>query len=117
MLGTPSRSAQPKRISTTSLLGAIGEDEEEDEHDEHGDGFDVEEATVDDVPQCFSHFTYTQSDGLNLVCDLQGVWNAYDGYMLTDPVIHHRSMVREKGSNGKTDKGKEGMRKFFETHR
>ena len=100
------------------MLGAIGEDsEDEDDEDEGYDGFDLEQATVDDVPQCFSHFTYTQSGGLNLVCDLQGVWNAYDGYMLTDPVIHHRSLTREKGSNGKTDKGRDGMKRCFETHR
>lgn len=43
----------------------------------------------------------------------QGVWNATDGYTLTDPVIHHHSGTRH---NGATDKGRDGMRDFFRTH-
>ncbi len=105
-----------KQITMQTSLVAIEEDEEEDE-EEGTSEMDLEQATVEDVPQCFSHFTYVQSHGMNLVCDLQGVWNKFDGYVLTDPVIHHKSKNRERGSNGKTDKGPEGMRRFFQTHR
>ena len=98
-------------------LGAILEgDSESDEDDEGVDEADL----VDEVPQCFSHFAYYQSNGRQLVCDLQGVWNAVDGYTLTDPVIHYNSgSGRNNRShvNGSTDKGQEGMQKFFETHK
>ena len=93
-------------------LGAILEgdsDEEEDDDDAKGE-------LVNDVPQCFSHFTYFQSNGRQLVCDLQGVWNVVDGFNLTDPVIHYHSERGRRHVNGSTDKGREGMEKFFETH-
>jgi len=66
------------------------------------------------VPQAFSHFTFASTHGRSLVCDLQGVWNATDGFMLTDPVIHHAS---RKGKNGRTDKGRLGIKKFFDSHK
>ena len=85
--------------------------------------------TVEDiefmVPQCFSHFTYERSDCTELVCDIQGTWNRVDGFMLTDPSIHHRHrglpqhLVDEKRAQkryGDTDKGKGGIHKFMETH-
>ncbi len=65
------------------------------------------------IPQCFSHFTYAQSKGNELLCDLQGVWNDVDGFTFTDPVIHS---AYGKHSYGATDKGAEGILKFFETH-
>ena len=65
------------------------------------------------VPQCFSHFTHTYSGGKKLVCDLQGVWNAVDGYTFTDPVFHS---TRHAHKNGPTDKGEHGIRQFFESH-
>ncbi len=54
----------------------------------------------------------------------QGVWNADDGFLLTDPVIHtgdgRRPTGRRpgggRGSNGKTDKGAAGIRLFFASH-
>ena len=92
-------------------LGAIVEDS--DEEDEDGAPIEVEE-----VPQAFSHFSYVASHGKQLVCDLQGVWNATDGFVLTDPVIHY---VSSKGSrrhkNGGTDKGAQGVLSFFKTHK
>ena len=45
---------------------------------------------------------------------LQGVWNHMDGFTLTDPVIHHSSSSK---TYGKTDKGKQGIREFFATHK
>eukprot|EP00961_Rhodomonas_salina_P085684 1150937-Rhodomonas_salina.1 len=41
------------------------------------------------VPQCFAHFSHSVTDGRQLVCDLQGTWNATEGFVLTDPVIHY----------------------------
>ena len=36
--------------------------------------------------RCFSHFTYSFSEGRDLLCDVQGVWNAVDGFVLTGDV-------------------------------
>jgi len=48
---------------------------------------------------------------------MQAVWNATDGFTLTDPVIHHASKSgRHKHTNGATDKGVEGIRSFLKTH-
>ncbi len=44
------------------------EDGDDDEEDEYGRAGVVE---LDEVPQCFSHFTYSVTDGKRLVCDLQ----------------------------------------------
>ena len=71
---------------------------------------------IDDVPQAFSHFTYEHSRGRKLVCDLQGVWNPDDGFVLTDPVVHYVSTQAGKHKNGATDKGLEGVKRFFGTH-
>ena len=75
-------------------------------------------ATSSEVPQCFSHFTHTFTEGRDLVCDLQGIWNDIDGFIFTDPVIHHNSHKsgRAHGHNGRTDKGLAGIRIFFESH-
>ncbi len=52
------------------------------------------------------------------------MWNADDGFLLTDPVIHTGEGCRPtgrrpgggRGSNGKTDKGAAGIRLFFASH-
>ena len=65
----------------------------------------------EDVPQAFSHWTYQYTYGEKLVCDLQGVLT--NRFELTDPAIHSkRGRVF-----GLTDKGRKGMRAFFETHK
>ncbi|KAG2454441.1 hypothetical protein HYH02_001460 [Chlamydomonas schloesseri] len=96
---------------STTALGAIAEDEKDagaaSEKEEE------EQASIDDVPQAFSHFTWDCTEEKKLVCDLQGVWNASDGFTLTDPVIHY---VRGSRRNGATDKGLAGAKKFFATH-
>jgi len=114
-----------KNLASQDLF-VLGEDDEEDEDEDEDAGcfgssqrYCAQAALGEDIeaehaPQAFSHFTYSVSDGMSLVCDLQGVWNETDGFMLTDPVIHHAS---SKGKNGRTDKGKEGMKKFFESHK
>jgi hypothetical protein len=57
------------------------------------------------------------------ICLLQGVFNESDGFVLTDPVIHsadpdgNQSDDHKVIRNGKTDKGVQGIRLFFETHK
>jgi len=51
------------------------------------------------------------------VCDLQGVWNPNDGFVLTDPVVHYVSSHGQRHKNGATDKGLEGVKRFFNTHK
>ncbi len=84
--------------------------EEEEDEDEYFGSYDVE-----DVPQVFSHYTYEASERKKLVCDIQGVWNKVDGYILTDPVVHTISNNRCH-KMGRTDKGQTGIDCFFETH-
>lgn len=72
---------------------------------------------LNNIPQAFSHFTYERSMGKQLVCDLQGVWNPEDGFMLTDPVVHYVCPMGKKHKNGATDKGLDGVKKFFATHK
>ena len=90
-----------------SQLGGIFEDDEDED----------ETIDVNDVPQAFSHFSYECSRGKQLVCDLQGVWNTEDGFMLTDPVVHYVSNTGRRHKNGATDKGLEGVKRFFRTHK
>ncbi|KXZ55304.1 hypothetical protein GPECTOR_3g439 [Gonium pectorale] len=100
-----------------SQLGGIveGDEEEDSDDDYYGEVSSApREATVEEVPQCFSHFTFIHSGGRKLVCDLQGVWNSTDGFTLTDPVIHHHSGSKK---NGATDKGQTGISNFFATHK
>lgn len=90
--------SRPGGGAAVASLGAICEDGDEEEgwgSEDEGDGFGGESLAntvgVDEVPQAFSHFSYDHSGGKTLVCDLQGVWNAVDGFVLTDPVIHYVS--------------------------
>ncbi|CAN0096797.1 unnamed protein product [Ectocarpus fasciculatus] len=73
--------------------------------------------------QAFSHFSYRKSRRKMLVCDLQGVQSTSSVqedragvFELTDPVIHYRSTSGRRQVYGRTDLGKKGMHKFFETH-
>jgi len=90
--------------------GAIIEEDEEEDEDEDGGSAAI---VTDDVPQCFSHFTWSVTDGKRLVCDLQGVWNHVDGFVLTDPALHYH---RGRHKHGGTDKGQDGIDNFFKTH-
>eukprot|EP00475_Leptophrys_vorax_P019959 TRINITY_DN2732_c0_g1_i1.p1 TRINITY_DN2732_c0_g1~~TRINITY_DN2732_c0_g1_i1.p1 ORF type:complete len:619 (-),score=152.24 TRINITY_DN2732_c0_g1_i1:224-2080(-) len=58
------------------------------------------------TPQCFSHFTYHESDGELIVVDVQGVDDLY-----TDPQIHTQDYRFGTG-----DMGFRGMALFFSTH-
>lgn len=73
--------------------------------------------------QAFSHFSYRYTQRRMLVCDLQGVQststvgeNRAGVFDLTDPAIHYRSKSGRKQVYGRTDFGKKGIHKFFETH-
>ena len=99
-------SSSPTRSTGRELAALVEEDEDEDEA-----------IDVNDVPQAFSHFSYESSRGKQLVCDLQGVWNTHDGFVLTDPVVHYVSSTGKRHKNGATDKGLEGVRRFFATHK
>jgi hypothetical protein len=109
------RSSRAARAAQhTPGLGAIHEDE-----DDEGGGADDEDGDVVDdmdIPQCFSHFTWSVTDGDVLVCDLQGVWNALDGFTLTDPAMH-RCPRGGRARKGATDKGQDGIDNFFKTHK
>ncbi|XP_022097593.1 alpha-protein kinase vwkA-like [Acanthaster planci] len=66
------------------------------------------------LPAAFSHFTFHESRGQVLVCDLQGV-RRERSYTFTDPAIH--SWVdHDLGFYGPTDLGVFGMIKFFQNH-
>ncbi|KAJ7251145.1 kinase-like domain-containing protein [Mycena haematopus] len=61
--------------------------------------------------QTLSHFSYHNSGGQLLLCDLQG--GAYsNGYILTDPVI-----MSPNKAYGPTDLGRDGIHSFFQRHR
>ncbi|KAK6362763.1 hypothetical protein TWF730_000218 [Orbilia blumenaviensis] len=63
------------------------------------------------VMQALSHFSYHNSGGQLLLCDLQG-GRYKDGYVLTDPVIMSRAQNR-----GPADLGSDGITSFFQRHR
>ncbi|CAJ1947687.1 unnamed protein product [Cylindrotheca closterium] len=104
------RPSAPGKLPPMSDMGFLEEEDSDEDDDEIG------AIQNDDIPQAFSHFSYEHSRGRQLVCDLQGVWNADDGFMLTDPVIHHVSLEGKRHTNGATDHSKRGVKKFFETH-
>lgn len=58
----------------------------------------------------FTHWTWVETKGELIVCDLQGVRDG-NGYQLTDPAINSVSR-----SYGLTDLGQEGISQFFATH-
>jgi hypothetical protein len=122
------------------------DDDDDDDDDDDGDLFDSKEVephsggdynNLKDAyfPQAFSHFSYERSRGNFMVVDLQGVLTMKDDgskvYELTDPVIHQHERLRRRnrrhGRNseannnkkwnfGRTDRGTDGMKAFFETH-
>jgi hypothetical protein len=107
---------ETERQEPASLgIGVIAEEDEEEEDAEDDDAEGLSSIPLlNQVPQCFSHFTYSHCKKKKLVCDVQGVWNKVDGFMLTDPVFHSTD---HRHKNGGTDKGTDGIRNFFQTHK
>lgn len=127
--------------------GSEEEDETESDDDEDEEElFDSKEVTPGEgeygdlqdayFPQAFSHFSYERSRGNFIVVDLQGVFTVKDDgskvYELTDPVIHQHERLRRRNRGqdrnretstrkkwdfGRTDRGINGMKAFFETHK
>jgi hypothetical protein len=64
------------------------------------------------VMQALSHFSYRNSGGKFLLCDLQG-GRYMDAYILTDPVIMSTDNSKVYGP---TDLGSEGVDNFFARH-
>ncbi|UJR38571.1 hypothetical protein I4U23_031237 [Adineta vaga] len=63
--------------------------------------------------QAFSHWTYERTNGNMMVVDLQGMDIGDDRtYLLTDPCIHSTDLMRF----GRTNLGKPGIKRFFQTH-
>lgn len=97
-----------------------GSEEEEESDEESTPGENALVFSPFEVAQAFSHFTYLASGGKRLVCDLQGVYDESNTILsFSDPVIHYHdpriSFIR-KNVHGRTDNGKKGMNKFFDTH-
>jgi len=110
------------------------DDETSDEEDEGGSdnstgelcGFSPDNLNPIEYLHAFSHFSYVRSGGRLMVVDLQGSLVQDDGqrtYVLTDPAIHQERDNRRGGLQfkvrrqfGRTDRGREGMKAFFETH-
>ena len=98
-----------------------GEEGEDDKHGHAGAIGAVKQYTVivSDFPQAFSHFTYRCSSRQRLVCDLQGTLDMSISpavFELTDPAIHHVSGSGRSRVYGRTDHGRKGIKRFFETH-
>jgi len=79
------------------------------------DDVNGEVPTVDDVPQCFTHWTYAASRHTRMVCDLQGFFTG-GRFVLVDPVIHSDGDGKGSGAFGRTDRGAKGMSDFLRSH-
>ena len=60
----------------------------------------------------FSHWSWVETGGKLIICDLQGVKDRPRGYWLTDPAINSSSQTY-----GQTDMGNAGIHLFFKTHK
>lgn len=122
---------KPALVMGNVDLGAIqeGSDEEEDSDDELYDPKTskpdhIQYGDIEDhlFPQAFSHYSFEKTKRSLMVIDLQGVFhidhNGNRKFMLTDPAIHRKSSrsTRRDRDFGRTDRGKKGMKAFFETH-
>lgn len=66
------------------------------------------------IAQAFSHWSWCETNGDLLVCDIQGVKiENEDEWMLTDPAIHSS---KNSGEYGIADMGKQGINQFFVHH-
>ena len=119
-------------------LGAIAEGESDEDEDGSSDEESLPEVSwrpgvedptgeptlqrkePSDYLQAFTHFTYLYTNKKVMVCDLQGVYNTDltpPTFELSDPAIHYASETGRQMVFGRTDKGKEGIQLFFNTHK
>jgi len=89
---------------------------------------DVDNMVVDDeyisvtpaeVAQAFSHFSFHHSGEKMILVDLQGEYEKGSNmFCFTDPVIHYYNRLNPGKRNlyGRTDMGRKGVEKFFDTH-
>jgi len=113
------------KVDAGDLMNIVeeGSDEEPEEDDEACESRPKVEAKVfspSEVAQAFSHFTYWASGRKRLVCDLQGVYDEGNRLLkFSDPVIHYHHPGRpdeRRFVHGKTDRGRDGVAMFFDTH-
>lgn len=66
-----------------------------------------------------SHWAYARTDGKIMVCDVQGVKQPGEeaAFRLTDPALHSDLAGREPHVFGSNDLGRDGMLRFFATHK
>jgi len=75
------------------------------------------------LSRAFSHFTYCQTNGQNMVVDLQGFHVGKRRVVFTDPQIHTRSYDGSSGSRRMAEQfsvgnlGRTGMAMFFLSHK
>jgi hypothetical protein len=69
----------------------------------------------DDIPGCFSHFTYEHTQCNEIVTDIQGIESSKGSlrYIFTDPQIHAPSKIDEYGRGNRSNLG---MDEFFKGH-
>eukprot|EP01035_Chromulina_nebulosa_P026959 gene26959-35373_t len=113
------------KATPAKKLGVINEDEEDDEEDSDGEAdaplpallasaqtMALQSKVFDgDIPQAFTHWTYSYTKREMMVCDLQGQLNMEGYFELTDPCIHSQTQ-----KYGRTDHGATGFRLFFNSH-
>jgi hypothetical protein len=105
-------------------------DENESESDDDNDNIVNSQKTTEaidlensilpcDIPQAFTHFTFSHTKGKTMVCDIQGELILKLGepvFECTDPCIHYRPNNQRGKNYGKTDFGSKGMSAFFDSH-
>ena len=63
-----------------------------------------------EIPQAFSHFTFEETSGKEMVVDIQGS-STKSSYRYTDPQLHSRDC-----QYGRADRGTKGFTDFFASH-
>ena len=91
-------------------------DNQDDNHNNGKSHHPLEDSILDiDIPQAFSHWTFTYTKRESLVCDLQGELCLVNGspvFEFTDPCIH----CVKNNKYGRTNHGHKGINSFFKTH-
>uniref|UniRef100_A0A7S1DCG5 Alpha-type protein kinase domain-containing protein n=1 Tax=Cyclophora tenuis TaxID=216820 RepID=A0A7S1DCG5_CYCTE len=108
MLLEPFLDGEYEKFNSNSGWSSSGSGHIDDETGDRKDG-------SDNIPDCFSHWTWVHSHGKHLVCDLKGHRGrpAANGcYLFTDPVV----LSQRAGQFGCTDLGQRGIHDWFALH-